>query len=111
MLNTQGRSMKPAAKPAPKFRGASVDVVVDVRSKIEFWLGHLPGAECIPVDQMPDAIVERDDLTQSARILVYCASGARSAAAAARLRAAGYGNVVDGGGITAASEHFTPSAR
>lgn len=99
--------MKPAAKPAPKFRGAPVDVVVDVRSKIEFWLGHLPGAECIPVDQMPDAITGRADLSEATRILVYCASGARSATAAARLKAAGYRNVVDGGGIAAASEHFT----
>jgi len=100
--------MKPAASSVPRFRGAPVDLVVDVRTKIEYWLGHLPGAVCVSVDQMPDAIVERDDLSQTSRILVYCASGARSAAAASLLRAAGYGNVVDGGGMSAAGAQFTP---
>ena len=99
--------MKPAAKPAPQFRGAPVDIVIDVRTRIEFWLGHLPGAECIPVDQMPDAIAGRADLSETTRILVYCASGNRSAAADARLKAAGYRNVVDAGGIGVATEHFT----
>ena len=94
----------------PTFRGAPVDLVVDVRSKMEFWLGHLPGAVCIPVDRMPEGIQERTDVSADSRILLYCASGARSAAAASALRAAGYRSVVDGGGISAAREHFTSGA-
>jgi hypothetical protein len=28
----------------PTFRDAPVDLVIDVRSTLEYWLGHLPGA-------------------------------------------------------------------
>ncbi len=81
---------------------AKFDLIVDVRSKLEFLFGHLPDAVCIPVDHLPDGIAKRADVKPASRILVYCASGARSAAAAAQLRAAGFSNVVDGGGIVAA---------
>lgn len=94
---------------APRFRGALVDLVVDVRSHIEFWLGHLPGAVCIPVTNIPEGIAKHNGVTATSRILVYCASGNRSSSAAALLQAAGYRNVVDGGGFAAASEHFTPA--
>jgi phage shock protein E len=93
---------------SPKFRGAAVDAVVDVRSKLEFWMGHLPGAVCVPVERLPDGLAAISGLSPSSRILVYCASGARSSAAAAELKAAGFRNVIDGGGMAAASEHYTP---
>jgi rhodanese-related sulfurtransferase len=96
------------ASGSPKFRGAAVDVVVDVRSKLEFWLGHLPGAVCIPVDRILAGLQAIDGISATSRILVYCASGNRSRAAAATLAQAGYRNVVDGGGLTAASAHYTP---
>lgn len=101
--------MKPVAKSAPKYRGAPVDVVLDVRSHIEFWLGSLPGAVCIPVTNIPEGLAKHDGVSQDSHILVYCASGSRSAAAATMLKRAGYRNVVDGGGIGAASQHFTPA--
>ena len=78
------------------------DLIVDVRSRLEFLFGHLPDAVCIPVDRLPDAMVKRADVKPESRILVYCASGARSATAATQLRTAGFRNVVDGGGIVAA---------
>ena len=81
---------------------AKFDLVIDVRSRLEFMFGHLPDAVCIPVDHLADAMVKRTDVQPVSRILVYCASGARSAAAAAQLRASGFSNVVDGGGIVAA---------
>ncbi|MCC7194065.1 MAG: rhodanese-like domain-containing protein [Gemmatimonadaceae bacterium] len=95
-----------AAATVATFRGRKVDLVVDVRSRIEFWLGHLDGAVCIPVGSVARRLAD-DALDRKACILVYCASGARSAAAAQELRAAGYGNVVDGGGMGEASQHFT----
>jgi phage shock protein E len=97
-----------ASQSAPRFRGAPVDVVVDVRSHIEYWLGHLPGAVCIPVTSLPEGLAKHDGVSEKSRILVYCASGNRSASAAALLKAAGYRNVVDAGGLSAASQHFTP---
>lgn len=100
--------MTHTTEPRRRFRGAPVDIVVDVRSHVEFWLGHLPGAVCIPVQTIPDALTRRDDCSPQSRILVYCASGARSAAAAQQLRAVGYTNVVDGGGIADARGHLSP---
>ena len=90
------------------YRGITVDAVIDVRSHVEYWLGHLPGAVCIPVTKLPEGMAKVDGVLPTSRILVYCASGARSASAAAMLRTAGFKNVVDGGGMGAASEHFAP---
>ena len=92
----------------PAFRNIPVDVVIDVRTKVEFWLGHLEGAINIPVDQLPEAMASHPEITPESRILVYCAAGARSAAAAQRLAAAGFANVTDGGGIGDARSGFTP---
>ena len=88
-----------------------MDVVIDVRSRIEFWLGHLPGAVCIPVDRIVEGVRDREGITADSAIMLYCASGARSAAAAAALRGAGYRRVIDAGGMGAASQHFTPATQ
>ena len=90
----------------PTFRKKPVDVVIDVRSRLEYWMGHLPGAQCIPVDTLPNALATRADIPKDGRILVYCASGARSAAAASTLTGLGYRRVIDGGGLSSAREHF-----
>ena len=89
----------------PSFRNRPVDAVLDVRSKLEFWMGHLDGATNVPVDRLPDGIAGLG-LTPKSRILVYCASGMRSAQAAQILRAAGYPNVIDGGGIGSAQQDY-----
>ncbi|MBI3504682.1 MAG: rhodanese-like domain-containing protein [Proteobacteria bacterium] len=81
----------------PTYRNKQIDHVIDVRSKLEFWLGHVKGAECIPVDRIEEALKERSDVSTSSRILVYCASGARSAAAMSMMQRLGYRHVVNGG--------------
>ena len=101
--------MTTAGKTA-QFRGRAVDVVIDVRSHVEYWLGHLPGALCIPVGDLPNALAKHADITLASRILVYCASGGRSASAAEVLTSAGYQNVVDGGGMASAREDFMPAS-
>jgi phage shock protein E len=90
----------------PRFRNLPIDIVLDVRNKLEFWLGHLDGAECVPVSDLPEALERRPEIAKDARILVYCAGGVRSAAAAAALRGAGYTRVVDGGGMSSASAEY-----
>ena len=89
----------------PSYRTTPVDAVIDVRSMLEFWLGHLEGATNIPVDRIPEGL-EGLNLTKQSRILVYCASGARSAQAAAVLKQAGYTRVMDGGGMAQASQDY-----
>lgn len=92
----------------PAFRQQPVDVVLDVRSQMEFLLGGLQGAQNLPVDQLPAALEARTDVSKDAKILVYCAGGVRSAQAAAVLRRAGYTGVVDGGGLNAAYAEYQP---
>ena len=43
----------------PSFRRQPVDLVLDVRSRIEFWFGHLDGATCVPVAKLADTVSER----------------------------------------------------
>lgn len=68
---------------------AAVDsgaVIVDVRSPAEFAGGHLPGARNVPVGQIDHFI---DQIGSQAVVVVYCASGIRSARAARKLRSSG----------------------
>jgi rhodanese-related sulfurtransferase len=65
-------------------RGAQL---LDVRSEAEFGAGGLPGAENIPVQSLERRL---DELDRERPIVVYCASGMRSARAADLLRGAGF---------------------
>jgi phage shock protein E len=85
-----------------------VDLVVDVRSRLEHWMGHLEGSVCIPVDVIAGRLPKHPGVTVDSRILLFCASGARSAAAASALRALGYRHVTDGGAMSAAAAEYVP---
>ncbi|MBQ9460864.1 MAG: rhodanese-like domain-containing protein [Clostridia bacterium] len=73
-------------------------IILDVRTLDEFNAGHIPGAICVPnenigtsdVPQLPD---------KSQKILVYCRSGRRSKEAAGKLADIGYTNILEFGGI------------
>ncbi|MCX5768643.1 MAG: rhodanese-like domain-containing protein [Gemmatimonadetes bacterium] len=84
----------------PSFQQQPIDHIIDVRSKLEFWLGHVPGAVCMPVDGIHETLPARTEIARNARILVYCASGGRSAAARETLQRLGYTRVVNGGAMT-----------
>lgn len=72
-------------------------VLIDVRSPGEFSSGHLEGALNLPLDQLQHtigaAVPER-----GTPVLLYCASGARSAFACGLLQQLGYTQVANGGG-------------
>lgn len=70
-------------------------LVVDVRTPMEYQTGHYPGAINIPVDQLP---MRLNELDKKKEIIVYCASGARSASAKMFLEQKGY-RVTNGGGL------------
>lgn len=91
----------------PRFRNRPVDVVLDVRTRVEYWLGHLPGAIQIPVTDLEEQLPRREDIGRTQRILVYCQSGARSAQAAGIMARLGYTRVTDAGGIAAARAEFS----
>ena len=66
--------------------------LVDVRNPGETEDGVIPGAREIPLPTLSDSIASLD---QTAPVVVYCASGYRSAAAASVLRASGFNDVSD----------------
>src|SRR5215218_3339766 len=76
-------------------------VLVDVRESEEWDAGHIPGAKHVPrgylESRIEGAVADRDQ-----RVVIYCASGQRSALAAHTLREQlGYENVASmNGGIT-----------
>lgn len=71
--------------------------LIDVRSPGEFASGHIDGARNIPVGALGGRMGEID---QDEEVVVYCASGMRSASAAKSLRSAGF-TVHDLGSIRA----------
>ncbi|MBR8537739.1 FAD-dependent oxidoreductase [Carboxylicivirga sediminis] len=78
-------------------------LVVDVRTPGEFMTGAFPNAVNIPLD---DIMSGKGELGSTDReIIVYCASGARSAYAMQVLQQRGYTNVKNGGGIAAMMSH------
>ena len=79
------------------YRGERV-VLVDVRTPQEHAGGHIPGSVLLPVSEVADraGTVLKD---KEAEILVYCASGARSARAARVLTGMGYPSVTNLGSI------------
>ena len=73
-------------------------LVIDTRTAGEFAGGHIEGAINIPYDIIGN-VIEKFETDPSKAIIVYCHSGARSAAAKKYLEHAGYTNVVNGGSL------------
>ena len=86
-------------------RGAPA-VYLDIREQNEWNLGHLPQATFMPRGVLETTIEQR--IPRATTVVIYCASGNRSALAADVLQQMGYTNVsslaggfrawVDGGG-------------
>ncbi|MDO5345480.1 MAG: rhodanese-like domain-containing protein [Lachnospiraceae bacterium] len=74
-------------------------ILLDVRTKEEYDEGHIPGAVCIPLEELQErAEEELEDKDQM--IYVYCRSGNRSKKAAKKLCNMGYTNITEIGGIS-----------
>jgi len=71
--------------------------LLDVRTPGEWADGRIPGSVLIPMDQVPGRLSE---IPKDKKIVVVCASGARSAAVARFLEQRGYPWVANyGGGV------------
>jgi phage shock protein E len=70
--------------------------IIDVRSPDEFRDGAYPGAVNIPVSELNSRLAE---VPKGVPIVLYCASGARSATAAQLLKRSGYSDVMNAGGL------------
>jgi hydroxyacylglutathione hydrolase len=67
-------------------------VVIDVRSSLEYRHGHIPGALHIPAGKLLGAL---DRVPRNRPLMVHCAGGGRSSAAASALMSQGYKDVED----------------
>jgi phage shock protein E len=72
-------------------------LVVDVRTEDEFMDGAYPGAINLPVGALQARMKELEPKDRP--LVLYCASGARSALAAKILKASGWADVVNAGGL------------
>lgn len=92
---TQGRKAPPETVLA-KIKGGAL--VVDVRTAEEFAGGAYRKAKNVPLDRLQARIGELGAKTRP--IVVYCASGSRSAQATGMLRKAGFTDVTNAGGLS-----------
>lgn len=76
-------------------RDANVQII-DVRSMMEYQMGHVSGSINIPLDEIPQHVEE----FKSAKgpLIFCCASGNRSGQAVYYLEESGLQNIVNGGG-------------
>ena len=88
------------ASRASELRETDSPVFVDVRERNEWDEGHVPGAVHVPKSYL-ESRIEQAVPDRDATVVVYCASGSRSAFAAKTLEELGYENVVSlAGGFT-----------
>jgi len=86
-------------KSTSKSKDVTSTLIVDVRSPEEFRMGAVPDAINIPLDELMYRAEELGN-NASREIIVYCASGARSAYAQQMLMQYGYTDVKNGGGVS-----------
>jgi phage shock protein E len=84
----------PAEVVSEKIRAGAT--VVDVRSEAEFQGGAYRGALNVPLQVLSSKL---DRIPKDRPVVVYCASGSRSAFAVRLLKKAGYADVCNAGGL------------
>ncbi len=81
-------------------------LLLDVREPIELEISQLPGAVCIPLDELPARLSELD---HQGEIVVFCRTGRRSTRALQLLVDAGFHHVKNlRGGINAWADQVDP---
>lgn len=82
---------------AAKTKIAEGALVLDVRTPGEYRAGHFEGAVNLPLQELESRLSELKEKNRA--VVVYCASGMRSAQAAKILTAAGFSDVTNAGGL------------
>jgi len=95
MLNTLKRLLAGGPKTDYAALVKSGAIILDVRTKSEFDMGHIKGSINIPVDQLGNNLNKLKEKNKA--IITCCASGMRSATAKNILKSKGYTDVHNGG--------------
>ncbi len=85
-------------KGLEEYRTVPGAYLVDVRTPREYLDGHIPESHNVPLNELDEIQFLTDN--KEASVYVYCLSGARSTQAAGILKALGYNNVKNIGGIS-----------
>ncbi|MGL4450048.1 MAG: rhodanese-like domain-containing protein [Sarcina sp.] len=97
MINLEYKELSPAK--AKENLDSNVDIfLVDVREIEEYNMGHIEGAEIIPLGEVEDAFKDMD-IDKEQTIYVYCRSGQRSAVAQQVITSLGFKDVYNIGGV------------
>lgn len=103
--NTESASNNSASAEQPVQIDLNTAILLDVRSPEEYASGYLQGARNIPHDQI-EAEIAAVAPDKSAQIILYCRSGRRAKTALETMRAMGYANVSNYGGLEDAQERL-----
>ena len=98
-----------AENDLPLIRGLDSPLVIDVRSGSEFESGAIDGAINLPVQGLPDTLIDTG-VELDHEVIVYCRSGRRSAQAKTMLTAAGFTFIFDGGPMDQLEQTLNDSA-
>ena len=86
-------------------------IVIDVREQGEYSQGHIPNARHIPLGTLDQRAAELEQ-HKNTPVILCCATGARSAGAADKLRKLGFGQVFNlQGGMGAWQQAGQPVSR
>jgi NADPH-dependent 2,4-dienoyl-CoA reductase/sulfur reductase-like enzyme/rhodanese-related sulfurtransferase len=99
LKSVQEEIVKTETKTVIKPKEENKPLIVDVRTREEYNHGAYPDAINIPLDELMERLDELGDNVDR-EIVVYCASGARSAYAQRILMQLGYANVHNEGGLS-----------
>lgn len=109
IIGDTDQEVKEAEVKEEKEENTTGPLIVDTRTEEEYASGAYPGAINIPLDEIEMKVSELG--SKDRQIVLYCASGARSAYAARILQHYGFTNVHNGGGIARMMASYRSSAR
>ena len=98
LVSCAGERHKASERAAAPSSTQQRPIYIDVRTPSEYADGHVVGAINIPHGEMAERHTELAALRDSS-LVVYCASGRRSALAIEVLKNNGFENVVNAGGL------------
>ena len=96
---TSSDAKEVVSKDEPKKEASNGPLIIDVRTGEEFAYGAYPGAINIPLDELEHQAPKLSN-SKERPIILYCASGARSAYAVQILKSHGFTNLENGGGLS-----------
>jgi len=97
-LEEGGKKEKATSEDKPaKSVASDGPVILDVRTPMEFSMGAYPGAINVGLDTLSQWAESVED--KSRKVILYCASGARSSYGMRILKQLGFTNLENGGGL------------